>query len=555
MKSVKIFLLKAIGFTFSALLICLCLAQYSQAYVDIVTLTHDDPEDVFYSVTLGNGYAFWSDYDRGIYMWNTNDSVAKQEKISDDESVTVLSAYGDKCAWVDDSDDIQLWNGSSESEVEDDVIWTISLYGDNIAFVEEDSEDFWNPDTEIFLRTPDQKIQISDNDYYDKQPSVYMRTVAWVGEHDDNFDLFYWDGNTEVKLTDTDGDDLHPSLWNGKIAWMEWDGDDWEIYYWAGGENIQITDNDEDDLAPVLRDGKIVWIQRDGSCYDLYMWDGSTTKQLTNKCYSIITSMDFNGDAILWTGIDDSERGVYYATISGSSSMQTKGWWYNADEPGTGLATEIKNNKMSLVWFVFDGLGRTTWYTAGGDMDTPDSFSGDLYKWTGWEWGDEYSLPVSTVVGQIVVDFSDSEEDSVTFTVNINNIVITNTFTAFMADFSPGEEDSRHLTGWWYDPSYEGMGFFMDARGDNMALAWYNYREDHTARWWTSNNVFPDGTEMYIGNLNAWTGGPCATCPYENPPTEIPGAGGSISITFTDADHAEAQIGNTYLHLERFELH
>ncbi len=525
----------------------------SQAELDITQLDHTNSPNEFFKVALGSGYAFWSHYSKGIFMWKATDPTDIVQRIANDDDVLILSASGNKLAWIDDSNDIQLWDGNSTQEVEDDVIDTISLYGDNIAFVEKDTEDFLREDSEIFLRTPGKKLQVSNNNYDDLQPSVFENRVAWVGKHDDNYDLFYWDGQHLNKLTDSDGDDLTPSLDHGAIAWTEWDGEDFEIMYWAGGQNIYITDDNEDDIGPILKDGSIVWIKADGQCEDIYHWDGTNITRLTDRCYENINSLDFNGKAILWSAKDGSGRGVYYAELSNTPRGFT-GWWYDPNEPGTGLATEVKDGKIYLAWFVFDGIGRTTWYSAGGKMTDKDNFSGDLYSWTGWTWGETYFPPSSSVIGTIVVHFSNTPSDTVTFSTLLNGQVITKTFHPFMADFAPGPEDPRHITGWWYDPSYNGMGFFLDARGGEMALAWYNYREDHSARWWTSHNMLAEGATVYLGNLDDWTGGPCATCPYNGQPTISAGAGGTISIEFQDANHADVIAGNVTMHLERFEV-
>jgi len=538
-----------------ALSIMTCWTPLKAQALNIIELAHTDSHNESFTVTLGDGYAYWSHTNEGLYMWETSSSMLVGHKIADDEDAYSLTASGNKLAWIHEND-IELWDGQSSQEVEDDVVDTVSLYGNNIAFVEEDTEDFFHPDTEIFVRISGKKKQISDNDYIDKDPSIYQETVAWVGEHDDNYDLFYWDGSNEYKLTDTDGDDRHPSLDNAAIAWTEWDGDDWEIFYWAGQNNIQITDDDddEDDKKPVLKNGKIVWVKEDGSCSDIYSWDGSGITKVTDECYDKIDSLDFNGHAILWSAETDRGKSVYYAELPGSSRALT-GWWYDAAEPGTGLATQVEDNNIFLAWFVYDSQGRTTWYSAYGEISNGSSFSGDLYSWTGWSWGSAYYPPSASIVGTIVLNFNhDNDTYSVTFSASMNGKVVTKTFTSFMEDFAPGQEDSRHLTGWWYDPAYNGMGFFLDARGGKMALAWYNYRDDNTASWFTSYNIFPDNSASYIGNLDGWTGGPCATCPYNGAPVMNPGAGGSIKITFSDSNHAVAQIGDTTVHLERFPL-
>ncbi len=525
----------------------------ARAELNIVQLAQTDSRDEFFTVALGDDYAFWSHYNDGIYVWNTSNPINAGQKISDDKEVTVLSASGNKLAWIDDSDDIQVWDGTTIHEKEDDVVDTISLYEDNLAFVEEDNENFFHKNTEIFLRIPGEKIQITHNDYDDIQPSLYRHTLAWVGKHDgDNFDLFYWDGQNDYKLTDTDGDDLEPSLQNGAIAWTEYDGDDFEIYYWNGGANIKITDDEDDDRSPILRNGKIVWIKERGSCQDIYMWDGSQITQLTDRCYDRIRSLDFNGKAIIWSAQEDSEKSVYYAQLPGSSK-QFNGWWYNPDEPGTGIATEIKGNKIFLTWFVYDQFGRTTWYSASGPMSGEDSFTGSLFSWTGWPWGEPYTIPKPEIVGTIVVILNEFPSHSITFTATIGNTVVTKTLKPFMADFAPGPENPRRLTGWWYDPAYDGMGFFLDARGGKMAMVWYNYREDGSSRWWTSDGVFEDDATTYNDFLDGWQNGQCPGCPYRLP-SLIAGQGGPITMVFIDETHATCTVGDTTLHLQRFDF-
>ncbi len=232
------------------------------------------------------------------------------------------------------------------------------------------------------------------------------------------------------------------------------------------------------------------------------------------------------------------------------------GWWYDSTQPGTGLAVAIQdNNKVFLAWFVYDAQGRTTWYASGGSMANENTYVGELRKWTGWAWGTEpYSMPTSQVVGSVTLIFNKGSDDSISFTATVGGTVVTNNYTAFMKDFAPGNKDSRNLTGWWYDPNYNGMGFYLDARGGKMAMVWYNYRDDHSPRWWTSTGAFADGAATYSGALDGWMNGQCVGCPFTSPPQMIPGEGGTITINFTDADHATATVGTTTINLQRFVI-
>ncbi len=232
------------------------------------------------------------------------------------------------------------------------------------------------------------------------------------------------------------------------------------------------------------------------------------------------------------------------------------GWWYDATQPGTGMAIEIQeNNKLFLAWFVYDEEGRTTWYASGGSLANDTTYVGELWKFTGWAWGSEpYSTPTHETVGSITIIFNKGSNDMVNFTATIGGKMVSQNFTSFMKDFAPGDKDSRDLTGWWYDPAYDGMGFYLDARGGKMAMVWYNYRDDHTPRWWTSTAPFANGATTYTSVMDGWRNGPCVGCPFTSPPQVVPGEGGSISMTFTDADHITVNVGSTTLHLQRFQL-
>jgi len=254
------------------------------------------------------------------------------------------------------------------------------------------------------------------------------------------------------------------------------------------------------------------------------------------------------------TGNDATFTTGAQANPMADTRQRFTGWWYDSTQQGTGLAVAIQdNNKVFLAWFVYDAQGRTTWYASGGSMANANTYVGELRKWTGWAWGTgPYSMPTSEVAGSVTLVFNKGSNDSISFTATVNGTVVTNNYTAFMKDFAPGDKDSRNLTGWWYDPNYNGMGFYLDARGGKMAMVWYNYRDDHSPRWWTSTGAFADGAAAYSGALDGWMNGQCVGCPFTSPPQMIPGEGGTITINFTDADHATATVGSTTINLQRF---
>ncbi|GEM_PF-2323869 len=229
------------------------------------------------------------------------------------------------------------------------------------------------------------------------------------------------------------------------------------------------------------------------------------------------------------------------------------GWWYTKSQQGTGLAVEIKGGKLYAAWFVYDESGRSVWYASGGPLTSDTVYTGDLKEWTGWPWGEAYSPPPSRVVGNMTLIFNKGSQDTITFSASVNGKTAYGTLSSFMKDFAPGNKDPRNLNGWWWDPAYDGMGFFFDVRGGKMAMVWYNYREDRSPRWWTSYGPLSEGATNYNSVLDGWQGGQAPGESYRQP-QKMAGEGGPISITFTDANHATLTVGSTTLQLQRFDF-
>jgi len=263
------------------------------------------------------------------------------------------------------------------------------------------------------------------------------------------------------------------------------------------------------------------------------------------------SDMTFTTEAAASSSSSGSGGGT--ASTSTDIAERFSGWWYNKNEGGTGLAMEIQDDKVFLAWFVYDDQGRTCWYTSGGKMANETTYVGTAQKWSGWPWGQAYGKPVPETVGTITIILNKGDTDSISFTAGGDGLTTSRMFKSFMADFSPGEKDSRDLTGWWYSSDYDGMGFFIDARGGKLAMVWYNYRDDKSPRWWTSNGDFADGAQTYTGTLDGWKNGQCPECTYHQP-EQMPGDGGNISIAFTDSSHAAVAAGGVSFNIQRFEI-
>ena len=92
-------------------------------------------------------------------------------------------------------------------------------------------------------------------------------------------------------------------------------------------------------------------------------------------------------------------------------------------------------------------------------------------------------------------------------------------------------------TGWWYNASQQGRGFFIEMKGTQLFMAGYFYADDGRATWAVSGGTITD-LNNYSGTLNAVKNGQTLLGPYKapNPQTDITNLG-QVSLNFTDATH------------------
>ena len=224
------------------------------------------------------------------------------------------------------------------------------------------------------------------------------------------------------------------------------------------------------------------------------------------------------------------------------------GWWYNPDENGTGISIEIQGDTLFMAWYVFDGTnGNAVWYTSDGTVDGSGNFSGALYRWEGWPLGEAYYSPVRTAVGTVQIVFYSDDAASLAWTLGTESG--SKEIVKFLNEFSPGSLDPRDIHGWWFDPAYNGMGFFMECRGDIIFIAWYHYRSDSSPRWWSVGGGFSSSMDIFSGKLQEFSNGQCIGCDYVHPsPKEME----DITLSFLPDGTATLAWTNEVYNLQRF---
>jgi hypothetical protein len=96
----------------------------------------------------------------------------------------------------------------------------------------------------------------------------------------------------------------------------------------------------------------------------------------------------------------------------------TAGWWWNADESGSGYSLEIQGSNLFIVGFMYDDAGRPVWYYTAGPLTDPVTYHGDVLQFAnGQTIGGPYKPPgAPTKIGTVDISFQADNEATFTFT-------------------------------------------------------------------------------------------------------------------------------------------
>ncbi len=111
-----------------------------------------------------------------------------------------------------------------------------------------------------------------------------------------------------------------------------------------------------------------------------------------------------------------------FATDDGIAKMQTNDlWWAGVGENGWGMNIAQQGRVLFPVWYTYDSMGRTVFYTVPGGTWNGSTFTGDIYSTISSAWlGVNYNPAqfVVTKVGTMTLDFTDQSNAIMTYTIN-----------------------------------------------------------------------------------------------------------------------------------------
>ena len=243
------------------------------------------------------------------------------------------------------------------------------------------------------------------------------------------------------------------------------------------------------------------------------------------------------------------------ATIASSGSQTVtpeSGWWWSSSESGRGYAIEVADGRIMLAAYMYRSDGTSVWYVANGAL-SGNSFSGSLKEYAGGatlasssqtatELGDVATVTLTFASAtRAYLTWSGAAFTSGTVTTSLSRY----SFTGSTAVTPPTSSDGPH-TGWYWNSSESGTGWFVEVQGTQAFVAVYMYDADGTARWYVaqgymtqSGGVFGASTGYLLeATLTEYANGQTLTSGTQTGLLAVPK--GTVTLQFASSTTATA---------------
>lgn len=211
-----------------------------------------------------------------------------------------------------------------------------------------------------------------------------------------------------------------------------------------------------------------------------------------------------------------------------TNSEPLSGSWYNPDRSGHGLSiSRTSNNSLILYWYTYDDSGHPMWLVSDVEPMTDGHWNARLQK----AFRNTASNAISfTDVGQASLHMVDSDE--LYFQWNLNEASgVESEGIERMVHLIGGEAE----TGIWYQPSYSGWGFTLDAEGfgSDKVTAVTAYFYDGSEPVWVQGIASGPLDTSVISMSYITSSGLCPSCSNSAPSTSMETVGelGIVSLS------------------------
>jgi hypothetical protein len=192
-----------------------------------------------------------------------------------------------------------------------------------------------------------------------------------------------------------------------------------------------------------------------------------------------------------------------------AANLPINGWWWAPSQPGRGYSIEIRRNHAFIGAYTYDSQGQATWLISSGAMRTATSYRGQFtYHRNGptlssGSSGQGSGVAASGSAGRLEITFTSPTTASLAWageTVEIERFSIVTDGAATNWDTTG---NGRPTTGWYWDRSRAGSGFFTEMQGETLFLVAFFYRSDGSPAWYVAMQGLLPGTS---GETSLFTG-------------------------------------------------
>jgi hypothetical protein len=207
---------------------------------------------------------------------------------------------------------------------------------------------------------------------------------------------------------------------------------------------------------------------------------------------------------------------------------------------------------MFLGSFLYAADGSNLWYvSSAGSTGGFSNYAGALSQFAGGQTLISAYRPASLLgaVGQVSLAFTSSTTGTLSWP---GGSVPIQRFDIVAGGSAAGPASGMPQTGWWWNPSEGGRGFFLEVQNTTLFMSGFMYDANGQATWYLTSGPMTS-TALYQGQLMRCAGGQSLTGPYQ--PPSCPANAGPVTLQFTSQTAGSLTLPNgTAVPLQRFSF-
>lgn len=226
--------------------------------------------------------------------------------------------------------------------------------------------------------------------------------------------------------------------------------------------------------------------------------------------------------------------------LGGIGAAPQSGWWWNPNEPGRGFTIERRNGRVFFSSYLYGTDQYSQWLIASGAMSSANRFSSTLYEWrNGQTLSSSYRAPsLLGSWGALTLYFTSSTTGTLTWP---GGTIPIERFNFVSGGASNGPAAGYPETGWYWNSSESGRGYFLEIQGTMLYFSAYMYDSAGYPSWYIANAPM-QSSQLFQGTLSEYCCGQTMYGGYQ--PASPRTTRGTITLQFASTTSAVLTLPN-----------